>query len=225
MLRLILLSCHCLLTWFFKRNLLFYYIVNWITMTRKSGEHWPHDIRKRWTAVLTLLGLISSVHRNLKKENLHLHPCPWSYDNYADPYFQSSWEDAVLEVTVSSVKNTDVTCKTHSGWLAAQLPWLVSLTSLVYDVHWWLSGRVLISFLFVHTFSSPAFSSNIHRYFNNTFHEFKHLKKVIITETFNVNFYNRFIKFCLFLFFLLFFIYIYIYIYEQMSKEFETSWI
>ena len=28
---------------------------------------------------------------------------------------------------------------------------------------------------------SPAFSSNIHRYFNNTFHEFKLLKKVTVT--------------------------------------------
>ena len=51
----------------------------------------------------------------LKNENVHLYPCPWGYNNYADAYFQSSWEDAALEVVVSSVKNTDVTCKTHSG--------------------------------------------------------------------------------------------------------------
>ena len=38
--------------------------------------------------------------------------CPWGYNNYADAYFQSSWEDVALEVTVSSVKSTDVTYKT-----------------------------------------------------------------------------------------------------------------
>ena len=37
-------------------------------------------------------------------------------------------------------------------------------------------------------------SANIHRSFNNTFHEFKVLKEVIITETFNVDFHNKFIK-------------------------------
>ena len=50
-----------------------------------------------------------------KKENAHLYPCPWHYNNYADVYFQSSWEDVALEVTVSSVKSTDVICKTRSG--------------------------------------------------------------------------------------------------------------
>ena len=60
---------------------------------------------------------------------------------------------------------------------------------------------------------SPIISSNIYRYFNNSFHEFKVLKKVIVTETFNVDFRNKFIKFWSILFFQLFFIYIYIYIY------------
>ena len=50
-----------------------------------------------------------------KKGNVHLYPCPWGYNNYADAYFQSSWEDMVLEVTVSSVKSMYVTGKTHSG--------------------------------------------------------------------------------------------------------------
>ena len=35
----------------------------------------------------------------LKKENVHLYPCPWGYNNYVDAYFQSSWEDVVLQVT------------------------------------------------------------------------------------------------------------------------------
>ena len=68
------------------------------------------------------------------------------------------------------------------------------------------------------------FSLNIHNYLNNTFHESKVLKKVMITAMFNVDFQNKFIKFLIILFFLLFFIlldlislftsiYIYIYIY------------
>ena len=37
----------------------------------------------------------------------------------------------------------DVTCKTHSGQLATQLPWLVDLSSLLCNVDWFISGRVL----------------------------------------------------------------------------------
>ena len=40
------------------------------------------------------------------------------------------------------VESTDVTCRTHSGWLAAQLPWLVNLASLVCNMDSWLSCRV-----------------------------------------------------------------------------------
>ena len=48
---------------------------------------------------------------------------------------------------------------------------------------------------------SPAISSNIHRCFNNTFHGFKIMKNTIITETFNVGFHYKFIKFFMILFF------------------------
>ena len=34
---------------------------------------------------------------------------------HVDAYFQTSWEDVTLEVTVSFVKSTDVTYKTYSG--------------------------------------------------------------------------------------------------------------
>ena len=51
----------------------------------------------------------------LHTQNVDLYPFPWSHNNYADVYFQSSCEDVALEVTVSSVKSTDVTCKTHPG--------------------------------------------------------------------------------------------------------------
>ena len=41
---------------------------------------------------------------------------------------------------------------------------------------------------------------NIDHYFNKTFHNFKVLNKVIITEMFNVNFHNKFTKFGLIVF-------------------------
>ena len=50
-------------------------------------------------------------------------------------------------------------------------------------------------FLFIQSFFSPVTSLNIYFYFNKTFHEFKVLKKVIVTETFNVDFHNKFLNF------------------------------
>ena len=74
-----------------------------------------HDIQKHWTAISTLIGVISSVYRDLhrwksnqrpqiaeclldgnsipniiplpKKENVDLYPCPWGHNNYVDAYF------------------------------------------------------------------------------------------------------------------------------------------
>ena len=80
---------------------------------------------------------------------------------YADAYFKSSWEDVTLEVTMSSAKSVDVTCKTHSSQLAAQLLWLVNLVSLScdmdcgsvvefrlcdrwFDLQWWRSRYTLL---------------------------------------------------------------------------------
>ena len=40
---------------------------------------------------------------------------PTSILIYADVYFQSSWEDVALEVTVFSVNSTNLTYKTYSG--------------------------------------------------------------------------------------------------------------
>ena len=45
---------------------------------------------------------------------------------------------------------------------------------------------------FIYTFFSLIISSNIH-HLNIIFHEFKVLKKVIKTETFNVDFHKKFI--------------------------------
>ena len=58
----------------------------------------------------------------------------------------------------------------------------------------------------IHTFFFLAISSSIHRYFNNTFREFKAMKKVISTGTFNVDFIINSLNLGLFSFFKLFFI-------------------
>ena len=84
--------------------------------------------------------------------------------------------------------------------------------------------NLLQVFRFMRWMFDEIAGENIHRYFNNTFHEFKVLKKVIITETFNVNFHNKFIKFGLFCFFRFssyfigfnFLVYFHIYIYIYM---------
>ena len=87
-------------------------IILWIEFRyydQKIHQTLAHGIQKHWT-----LNSIHNIIPPLKKENIHLYPCPWGYDNYMNAYFQSSWEDMTLEVTVSSVKSTDLTCKTHS---------------------------------------------------------------------------------------------------------------
>ena len=58
---------------------------------------------------------IHNIFALLKKENVALFPLSWGHNKYADEYFQSSWGDVALEVTVSSVKDTGVTYKTHSS--------------------------------------------------------------------------------------------------------------
>ena len=84
-------------------------------------------------------------------------------------------------------------------------------------------------FLFINAFFSYGISSNIHRYFNNIFHEFKAPKKVITTGTFHVDFYNKFIKFWSISFFQLFFIlsglfpYLLPYIYICIYIVFDTG--
>ena len=45
--------------------------------------------------------------------------------------------------------------------------------------------------IYIPTFFSPAILSNFHHYFNNSFHEFKVLKIVIVTETFNIDFHSK----------------------------------
>ena len=59
-------------------------------------------------------------------------------------------------------------------------------------------------FVLIHTFCFFVISSNIHRFFNNIFHEFKALDKFITTETFNDDFHYKLIKFWIIYFFILF---------------------
>ena len=60
---------------------------------------------------------------------------------------------------------------------------------------------------FLYTFSFLLlFHQTYIAFFNNALHEFKILKKLIITETFNIGFHDKFIKFGLFSFSQLFFI-------------------
>ena len=76
------------------------------------------DLKKNSTTEPPVSGHGNSIHNIiplLKKENVHLFLCSWGYNNYTDVYLQSFWEDVALEVTMSSVKSMDVTCKTHSG--------------------------------------------------------------------------------------------------------------
>ena len=54
---------------------------------------------------------------------------------------------------------------------------------------------------------------NIYHYFNNIFHEFEVLRKVIITEILNVVFHKKFIKFWIILFSQLFFILLDLFLY------------
>ena len=77
---------------------------------------------------------------------------------------------------------------------------------------------------------SHTISLNIHHCFNNTFYEFKVLKKVITAKMFNINFHNEFIEFGLFCFFYFSsYIYIYIYIYappwglSSLAKELPAA--
>ena len=67
-----------------------------------------------------------------------------------------------------------------------------NVVKIALDV-WWNSRRKESvykkkRFITVFSFFPPVISSNIPRYFNNNLNEFKVLKKVIITETFNVDF-------------------------------------
>ena len=57
----------------------------------------------------------SMFNHKLKQENVYLFPCPWGNNNYVDAYFQSSWEDMAKDVTMSSIKSTDITYKIHPG--------------------------------------------------------------------------------------------------------------
>ena len=67
--------CQLMLGYFNQKSFFIsnYIVVNWIKMTRKYGEH-SCNIQKHWTAVSTLLGLISSVYCYLPHWRLNQRP-------------------------------------------------------------------------------------------------------------------------------------------------------
>ena len=90
-------------------------IFTWCFILATLSQAFPHEIEPATTecrAETLPLSYWSILHTRDAK--IHLFPCPWGYNNYVDAYFQSSWEDMALEVTMSSVKSTDVTYQIHS---------------------------------------------------------------------------------------------------------------
>ena len=75
---------------------------------------------ERWTAVLTLLGLISSAYRDLH-------------------HWRSNQQSQNAETEVLQLSRHIRSCG-H-----ALLPWLVDLASLMYGMDWWPSGKVSVS--------------------------------------------------------------------------------
>ena len=86
-----------------------------------------HDIRKHWTAVLTLLGLISSVYCNLhhRRSNQQLQIAMSKCYNWATSSYCTQVTPNQLVMVIARPNN------------------LVDLASLVCDMTWWLSCRVL----------------------------------------------------------------------------------
>ena len=84
-----------------------------------------YGIREHWTAVSTLLGLISCVYRNLHHRRSNQRP---------------QTEVPKLYTWATSSYRPKVT--TNQQVIEAQLPWLVDLSSLSGDMNWWLRCSV-----------------------------------------------------------------------------------
>ena len=86
-------------------------IVNWITTTRKSTEH----RREHWTAVSTLLCLISSVYRNFYYWRSNQRPqiaVPKLY-NWANSSYHAQVTPNQLVMLIARPNNLNVSCKLH----------------------------------------------------------------------------------------------------------------
>ena len=84
-------------------------------MTRKSGKYPTHDIRKQLNAASTLLGLISSVYRDLhhwrsnqRPQIVELKLYYWAISQYRTQLTQN-W----LVMVIARLINLNVSCKLH----------------------------------------------------------------------------------------------------------------
>ena len=73
-----------------------------ISPTRDLNSDHRMQSRNSTTELLVHIAIYNII-LLLKKENVHLFPCPWGHD-YVDAYLQSSWKDVAGEVTMSSVR-------------------------------------------------------------------------------------------------------------------------
>ena len=102
-----------------------------------------HDLREHWTTVSTLLGVITNVYRNFHHCRSHQRPqiavsklYNWPTSLYCTQVTPNQQLMVIARPNnLNFGKSTDVTCKTHLGYLTAQLPWLVDLASLVCDMN------------------------------------------------------------------------------------------
>ena len=89
--------------------------MNWLTMTRKICWTPTHNIREHWTAVSTLLGLISSVYRNLHHWRLNQRPqiaVPKLY-NWTTSSYCTQVTPNQLVMVIARPNNLNVSCKLH----------------------------------------------------------------------------------------------------------------
>ena len=73
---------------------MYIFLLSWV-ITLQIELPWPENRANTGNSIYNIIPF-------LKKENVHLFPCPWGYD-YVDAFVQSSWEDVALVVTVSTV--------------------------------------------------------------------------------------------------------------------------
>ena len=108
-----------------------------------------HDTREHWTAVLTLLGLISSVYRNLHHWRSNQRPqivVPKLY-NWATSSYRTQVTPNQLVMVIAQPNNLNVSCKLYPySFQRTQSPPRITSSQealLVCDMNWWLSSRVL----------------------------------------------------------------------------------
>ena len=103
----------------------------------------PYIVRRCSADFLVMVIQFAILIPLLKKQKyVHLFPCPWGIIitlMRISKLFGKTWPWGGARV---HWKEYGCNCKTHLRYLAAQLPWLVDLASLVCDMNWWLSCRV-----------------------------------------------------------------------------------